>query len=366
VSEYQYYEFLAVDGPISDEGLRYARACSSRAQVSRVRWHNVYHFGDFHGKAETLLNHYDAHFHIANWGTVRLGLAFPEGSLAQDAIQPYLRGGERYEKTLALQKIGKRWIVWWERNDAQAALIEHFPVDPDALAVAANLSHASTPERIPMTTVVQGLPVIDLKLVRPDAEKATKASLLTDVKRFEKASLAGEYYESFAVNSRNCTQQSAGTSSWIATFLRFLHRCVTNADTPEAAATVQASVPQIDINRAYGDACRGEFRFVFLVLLTKRKRSFSGDVAEQNEGNQKNLSVHLVVPIFLSEHAMHTSPVCCRRRRPACPAIGSDGICVHGQRAASACGGRDGWVRRLSRIRRIDPCLSERRVRRRL
>jgi len=37
MSEYQYYEFAAIDGPISDEGLRYARGCSSRANVSRVR-----------------------------------------------------------------------------------------------------------------------------------------------------------------------------------------------------------------------------------------------------------------------------------------------------------------------------------------
>jgi hypothetical protein len=34
-----------------------------------------------------------------------------------------------------------------------------------------------------------------LKRLRPDAEQLTNPSLLTDVKRFEKASLAGEYYE---------------------------------------------------------------------------------------------------------------------------------------------------------------------------
>ena len=69
----------------------------------------------------------------------------------------------------------------------------------------------------------------DLKRLRPDAERATRPSLLTDVKRFEKKSLAGEYYESFGVNSQNYTQQSAGTSSWIAEFRRLLDRCVANA-----------------------------------------------------------------------------------------------------------------------------------------
>jgi len=56
---------------------------------------------------------------------------------------------------------------------------------------------------------------LDLKRLRPDAEKATRPSLLTDVERFEKASLAGEYYESFGVNSQNYTQKSAGTSAWL-------------------------------------------------------------------------------------------------------------------------------------------------------
>ena len=70
---------------------------------------------------------------------------------------------------------------------------------------------------------------LDLKRLRPDAEKATRPSLLKDVKLFEKASLAGEYYESFGVNSKNYTQQSAGTSAWIGEHLRLLDRCVINA-----------------------------------------------------------------------------------------------------------------------------------------
>jgi hypothetical protein len=225
MSEYQYYEFVAVDGPISDDGLRYARGCSSRAEVSRFRWHNVHHFGSFHGSEETLLRHYDAHFYIANWATVRLGLALPAASLPREAVEPYLRGGERHEDTLTLKEVGDRCIVWWERNEeggwwqtegegvmdhligvreellrgdyralflgwladfsldewtnpkdkgvllppvpggldhlspAQTALIEHFPVDRDALTVAASLSQVSIPERLPAATVVQGLSV---------------------------------------------------------------------------------------------------------------------------------------------------------------------------------------------------------------
>ena len=81
---------------------------------------------------------------------------------------------------------------------------------------------------------------LDLKRLRPDAEKATRPSLLTDVKRFEKASLAGEYYESFYVNSKNYREQSAGTSAWIAEYLRLLDRCVINAKTSNPAELREA------------------------------------------------------------------------------------------------------------------------------
>jgi hypothetical protein len=52
-------EFVAVDGPISDEGMSYARGCSTRAEVSRYRWRNVYNWGNFHGDPIELLQYYD-------------------------------------------------------------------------------------------------------------------------------------------------------------------------------------------------------------------------------------------------------------------------------------------------------------------
>ena len=67
---------------------------------------------------------------------------------------------------------------------------------------------------------------LDLERLHPDAEMATIPGLLTDVKRFKKASLAGEYYQSFNVNSQNYTQKSTGTSAWIAEFRRLLDHCV--------------------------------------------------------------------------------------------------------------------------------------------
>jgi len=81
---------------------------------------------------------------------------------------------------------------------------------------------------------------LDLKQLRPNAEKATRPSLLTDVERFEKASLAGEYHESFGVNSKNYMQKSAGTSAWIAEYSRLLDRCVIYAKKSDPAEVRQA------------------------------------------------------------------------------------------------------------------------------
>lgn len=119
MSEYQFYEFIAVDGPISDEGLKYAESCSSRAEVSLYRWRNVYNFGDFHGSVQKLLQYYDAHFYVANWGTIRLALAFPKGCLDPGAVQPYLRGNDKYEQTLSVEWGDKRCVVYLERNDEE-------------------------------------------------------------------------------------------------------------------------------------------------------------------------------------------------------------------------------------------------------
>jgi hypothetical protein len=81
---------------------------------------------------------------------------------------------------------------------------------------------------------------LDLKRLCPDAESTTPASLLTAVKHFKIASLAGKYYESFGVNSQNYRQKSAGTCAWIAEFLRLLDRCLIDAKEHNPAVVREA------------------------------------------------------------------------------------------------------------------------------
>jgi hypothetical protein len=52
MSEYQYYEFRAVDRPLDDRQMRELRAVSSRAVITPTSFTNEYNWGDFKGSPE--------------------------------------------------------------------------------------------------------------------------------------------------------------------------------------------------------------------------------------------------------------------------------------------------------------------------
>lgn len=80
MSEYQYVGFLAVDRPLMDDELAFARKQSTRAEITRRSFHNEYHFGDFHGNVEELLRRgYDVHLHYANFGVRTVAFRLPCG-----------------------------------------------------------------------------------------------------------------------------------------------------------------------------------------------------------------------------------------------------------------------------------------------
>ena len=81
MSEYQYYEFLALDRPLEQSEMAALRALSTRADITSTRFTNVYNYGDFKGSPEKLMEKYfDAHVYVTNWGTHTLMLRLPRGS----------------------------------------------------------------------------------------------------------------------------------------------------------------------------------------------------------------------------------------------------------------------------------------------
>lgn len=73
---------------------------------------------------------------------------------------------------------------------------------------------------------------LDVTKLRPDGK--AKATLLAEVQAFERASLEGEYYESFNVSSKNFLETSTGTRAWIAECCRLLGRCIEAKKVPPA------------------------------------------------------------------------------------------------------------------------------------
>ena len=81
---------------------------------------------------------------------------------------------------------------------------------------------------------------IDPARLRPDS--SAKGGLLADVTQFEQASLRGEYYEGFNVNSKNFMDKSKGTRAWISECHRLLDRCQADELIPESGGLTAASL----------------------------------------------------------------------------------------------------------------------------
>lgn len=91
MSEYQYYEFQAIDRPLTRKEQAELRALSTRAEISATRFTNVYHFGNFKGSPDKMLERYfDAHVYIANWGTRIFMLRLPRKLFDPKLAAPYV------------------------------------------------------------------------------------------------------------------------------------------------------------------------------------------------------------------------------------------------------------------------------------
>jgi hypothetical protein len=95
MSEYQYYEFLAVDRPLTPTEQAEVRQLSTRARITATSFTNEYHWGDFKGSPDQLMQrYYDAHLYLANWGTHRIMLRLPRTLLDPKIAGRYCVDGQ--------------------------------------------------------------------------------------------------------------------------------------------------------------------------------------------------------------------------------------------------------------------------------
>lgn len=93
MSEYQYYEFQAIDKPLSKKDREELRCISSRAQITSTSFINEYNYGNFKGNPLKLMEKYfDAFLYVTNWGTHQLMLKIPRKLIDLDQASQYCIG----------------------------------------------------------------------------------------------------------------------------------------------------------------------------------------------------------------------------------------------------------------------------------
>jgi hypothetical protein len=90
MSEYQYYEFQAIDHVLDDQALAYLRSLSTRADITPTSFVNVYNWGDFRGDPYKLMEKYfDAFLYLSNWGSRQLMFRLPRSLFEAEAARAY-------------------------------------------------------------------------------------------------------------------------------------------------------------------------------------------------------------------------------------------------------------------------------------
>ncbi len=127
MSEYQYYEFLALDRPLTEKQRAELRSISTRAEITATRFVNEYQWGDLKGDPQKMMERYfDAFLYLANWGTRRLMFRLPPGVLDSDTAGQYC-----YTDTASLIETDSHLILslyvdrepddYWEEPGGQLA-----------------------------------------------------------------------------------------------------------------------------------------------------------------------------------------------------------------------------------------------------
>ncbi|RWD99681.1 hypothetical protein [Mesorhizobium sp.] len=139
MSEYQYYEFQAIDRPLSDADRRALRDLSSRARITATSFTNSYEWGDFKGDPNELMERwFDLHLYLANWGSRRLMMKLPTRLVDRDRLGTFLRNDEHSMFRIAGENV--ILSIWrdelepgdWDDGESWLAILS--PLRDDVLA----------------------------------------------------------------------------------------------------------------------------------------------------------------------------------------------------------------------------------------
>ncbi|MBI2267363.1 MAG: hypothetical protein HYU64_19720 [Armatimonadetes bacterium] len=115
MSEYQYYEFLAIDRPLTAKEISALRALSTRAHITPVSFTNEYHWGDFKGNPHDLMRRFfDAHVYVANWMTAIFMVRLPI-----EAIPKKTAEAMAVDCVLEFEATETHWVITWSLDESE-------------------------------------------------------------------------------------------------------------------------------------------------------------------------------------------------------------------------------------------------------
>ncbi|KJK22915.1 hypothetical protein UB46_19545 [Burkholderiaceae bacterium 16] len=115
MSEYQYYEFAAIDRPLTRAEMAQLRAVSTRARISPSGFVNHYEWGDLKADpADWMRRYFDVFVYTANWCCSRLALRVPLSTFGKAELMPF---AIRHASTI--EAYGEHWIIDWSLNEGE-------------------------------------------------------------------------------------------------------------------------------------------------------------------------------------------------------------------------------------------------------
>lgn len=115
MSEYQYYEFAAIDRPLTAAEMARLRQVSTRGRVSASGFVNHYEWGGLKADpADWMRRYFDAFVYTANWCSCRLALRLPLSTFRKVELKPFAIG-----HGLAIEATGEHWIIDWSLDESE-------------------------------------------------------------------------------------------------------------------------------------------------------------------------------------------------------------------------------------------------------
>ena len=200
MSEYQYYEFQAIDRPLSEADRQALRDLSTRARITATSFTNSYEWGDFKGDPAKLMERwFDLHLYLANWGSRRLMIRLPKRLIDRHLLDAFLGEVDCAELRVSgenlILDIGRDEVESEDWDDGSGWLAALAPLRAEVLAgdlrlfyllwltaVEADAFEADEPEPMPgigpMTASLEAFAEffgIDSDLVEAAAERSAAA-----------------------------------------------------------------------------------------------------------------------------------------------------------------------------------------------